>query len=100
VKDSGLTVPVDILCRRSSPTAASSVESGLYVCGVDDVALCRAVSPHSRQAIRLQFQRNRKTIAHGRVPLLQLPDLPLDPEQILDVMADFVGDHVGLSKLA
>ncbi len=59
------------------------------------------IGPHAGQAIGLQFDPHRHGIGVALAHVLaQLRDLARDTEQVLHVMADLVGDHVGLRELA
>ena len=87
-------------CRRSSPTAAAAFSAGIYVAGVEEVALLRGVSPDAGEAVGLQFQTNRKLVGGLRVLLLRLPHLALDAQQFLDVVSDFVGQDVGFGEFS
>src|SRR5262252_148236 len=57
--------------------------------------------PYPREAIGLQFDLHLKVIrlraAHALLPPLHLRK---DPQKVLHVMTDLVGDHIGLRKLA
>ena len=52
------------------------------------------------EAIRLEFQFHRKRIHFARIAFLLLANFGFDPSQLLNVMAQFVSDDVGLRKLA
>ena len=77
-----------------------SAQSGRDVRVVDDLALFGGVAPHAREAIRLQFQPDRKRIRLRRIAAREPVHLALDPEQFLHVVTYFVRQHVGLRELA
>src|SRR5262245_22558380 len=60
-----------------------------------------AVCPNSGQTVRLQFQCNRGAIriCFAR-PVLEGLNLTGGPQQILDVMTDFMSDNVGFGEVA
>ena len=58
------------------------------------------MGPDAREAIGLQLQSNGKRISFARIALLQPSDLLLDSQQLLDVMAELVGNHVCLREFA
>ena len=60
----------------------------------------RIVCPDARKAIRLQFEPYRQCIGFALTgTALQRLNFPHDAKKILHVMADFVGDHVGLGEV-
>src|SRR5262245_17832837 len=64
------------------------------------LAICM-VRPDACQTIRLQFKPDRQSIGFPLAgTALQRLNFPHDAEKILHVMADFVGDHVGLGEVA
>ena len=67
----------------------------------DLLARLGVMGPDSRQEIRLQLEPDRELIRLGFArALLRCVDFRADPELILDVMSDLVGDHVGLGEVA
>src|SRR6185503_13467561 len=66
---------------------------------IHDVALFRRVAPHTGDAIGLQLDTDGKLIARAGFLLLQAADLSFYPEQILNVVPNFVGDHICFRKL-
>src|SRR5215471_3264677 len=59
------------------------------------------VRPDACQTIRLQFKPDRQSIGFPLAgTALQRLNFSHDAEKILHVMADFVGDHVGLGEIA
>ena len=68
----------------------------------DDVlCLVGTVSPDAGKTVGLQLKPYRQRVCLGLAgALLCLMHLVRDAKQILHVMSDFVGDHVGLGKLA
>ncbi len=67
---------------------------------IDDVALLGGVSPHAGETIGLKLQPDRKSVSLAGVLLLESPNLPLDPEDLLHVVPDLVSNHIGLSEFA
>src|SRR5947209_7643950 len=67
---------------------------------IEDVALLGRIAPDARQAVGLKLQLHRQRVGAARVLLLQTFDLVADPQQLLHVMAELVGDDVGLRELA
>jgi hypothetical protein len=60
-----------------------------------------ALAPDAGQAVGLQFHPHGEGIALGFAdPLLGAVNLVGDAQQVLDVVADFVGDDVGLGEFA
>ena len=59
------------------------------------------VGPHAGEAVGLQFHAHRQRIRLGLGDALALAvDLAGDAQQVLHVVADLVGDHVGLGEFA
>jgi len=78
------------------------VERAFDVALLDDVTrLIGVVSPDAGKTVGLQFQAHRQGVGllfgHGAARLV---DFPGNAEEVLHVMADFMGDHVGLRKIA
>ncbi len=81
---------------------AGRVESFLEVTCLEHVALALGViAPDPGQTIRLQLEPHRELVGLGLAdPPLHGLDLGVDAQQVLDVVADLVGDHVGLGEIA
>ena len=59
------------------------------------------ISPDAGQAVGLQFEQDRKTVSLVLSdPAPQGVDLVRNPQKILDVVSDLVGNHIGLGKVA
>jgi len=59
------------------------------------------ISPDAGQAVGLQFEHNRKTVSlFFTDPAPQAVDLICNPQKILDVVSDLVGNHFGLGNVA
>src|SRR5215472_11737516 len=56
--------------------------------------------PDTSEAIGLEFHGHGKWVGLGRIAVLKLPDLVFDANDLLDMVPDFVRQHVGLRKLA
>jgi hypothetical protein len=71
------------------------------VAGVEQILLVGSDVPHAGEAIRRELELHRERIRAGSAPaaLLRLLHLPIDAEQILDVMTDFVRDDVSLREI-
>ena len=65
---------------------------------VNDVALRRAVRPHTSETIRLEFKIDGETISLRWVLSRKLSDLSFDAEKILHMVAQLVRDDVGLGE--
>ena len=79
------------------------VQCFLDIAGLQAVLhLIVEVRPNARQAVGLQFRANLNLVGSGFVlgAVLQLLHLVENAELVLHVMADFVGDDVGLSEVA
>src|SRR5262249_60004882 len=74
----------------------------LYVTRFDETPLLLGVMrPHAREAIGLQLDPDLELIGLGLVhAALDLLHTGQDPQQVLHVMADLVGDYIGLGELA
>ena len=66
------------------------------------VLLLGVVGPHPGETVRLQFDAHLNLIGVGlaRGSLLRLRRLRQNAEFVLDVMADFVGDHISFGEFA
>ena len=77
---------------------------GIYCGGdvalVDQVALLGGIAPDAGEAIGLQFEKHGELIGGAGIALLFGADGAFDAEDFLDVVADFVGDDVGLREFA
>jgi hypothetical protein len=58
------------------------------------------VAPHARQAVGLELEAHREIVLAARVAPLGLAHLVLVAEHVLHVVADLVGDDVGLGEVA
>ena len=80
---------------------AGGVEAFLDVAGLQAVLeLVIEVRPHAGKAIRLQLHPHLDLIGVARISLLHLLHLVGDAENGLHVMANLVGDDVGLREVA
>ena len=75
-------------------------EPFLDVARLENVPLFRRPAPDPREAIGLQLQPHRQRVRLIRIGLLQLAHLVRDAEDLLHVVADLVGDHIGLREVA
>jgi len=78
------------------------LQGGFDIAGLDEPPLrLGAIRPDARQAICLQLNPDLKCIGVGLFnSLLCLLHLRQDAKLVLHVMPDFVGDYIGLRKLA
>ena len=67
---------------------------------LDQISLRCGIRPDAGEAIRLQFQADRQRIRLRRASLLEGLDLVGDAQDLLDMMADLMGQHVGLGEFA
>jgi hypothetical protein len=58
------------------------------------------VAPHSGEAVRLQLKADGERPSLTRMRLLQGPHVPFGAQQILDMVAVFVGNHIGLREVS
>ena len=74
----------------------------LDVPGLQDAAHALGVmGPEARVAVGLEFQPDGELVGLGPAqPLLQVAHLPGRAQQVLDVVADLVGHHVGPGEVA
>ena len=78
----------------------SCAQRGFDIALLKQSALLRGMRPDSGETIRLQFHFHGEWFLRARILFLQLPQFSLDAQNVLDVMAKFVRDHVGLGKFA
>ena len=94
---------VDSSARGSLETIVAYGRRGRYgrldVALVNQIALFRRVSPHAGETVGLEFEVHGKPVARRWILLLKSPHFWLDPEYLLYVMANFMGDHVSLREL-
>ena len=84
-------------CGSSAQTLLGVARLELDVTRLEMTGLRRCVSPHSRKAVGLQFQRDR------RAPLAGAPVTRrggVQAEEVLDVVTELVRDHVRLREVA
>ena len=95
----GSTRPPERCWMRSSPIAAAasrpSRDVGLGEL-LDEAGLDRVRGPHARVAVGLQLEAHRA----GALALAVAADALVRAQQVLDVVAVLVGDHVGLGERA
>lgn len=78
----------------------SCAEGRFHVAGFQEATLLRGVSPDSGEAVGLQFHRNGEFVSRSRIGLLKMAHLTFHADNFLDVVADFVGQDVGLREFA
>ena len=86
----------------SSPIAVGRAEGLLDVARFRKSNFCWPVArPHAGEEVGLEFEADRQLVAFDLArPLPGLLDLAGDAEQVLHVVADLVGDDVGLGEIA
>ena len=67
---------------------------------VDDTALLSGVGPDAGEAVGLEFKIDGEVVAFAWLLLREAAHAGLDADEFLDVVADFVGDDVGLGEVA
>lgn len=73
----------------------------LNVFGFEDIVIDGVVSPNTGETVGLQFEFNRKGIGLFFADLLlHFVDFRQNAEQVLNVMADFMGNNVGKRGIA
>ena len=99
---SGLTPLARLLWIRSSPTAAAAFRPSSRSPRLEQVALrVRRVRPDAGEAVGLQLEPHRELVrARPGPPAARRSTSSIDAEQVLDVVADLVRDHVGLREVA
>src|SRR6202048_1444459 len=75
------------------------LQTGVDIRFMDDVALLRAVRPHTGEAVRLQLQVGGEVVALRRLLPFQMTHPLLDAQQILHVVAKLMCDHVSLREV-
>ena len=75
-------------------------ERGFHVAFFEQAALLRRVRPDAREAIGLQFEFYGERIYFARILFLKLAHFSFDPGELLNVVAEFVSENVGLRELA
>jgi len=94
--DAAGRLPLDAIvahgCRRR--------QALLDVPGLEDVPACRGMAPDAGIAVGLQLHANRQLVGEVGTLLLCPADLRSEPQHVLHVMADLVGDHIGLGEVA
>lgn len=75
-------------------------EGAIDVGVLDHVTLFGGVGPDAGVAVGLEFEVDGEVVALAGLLLFELTDLAFGAEELLDVVAEFVGDDVGLGELA
>ncbi len=100
VQLSRLTRPVACSWRRSSPTAAAAARPSSRSPLSSRLLLVGRVGPDAGEAVGLQLEPDREVVGVCRARGLLALDVVHDAEQVLHVVPELVGDHVGLSEVA
>src|SRR6202163_2854038 len=95
---------IDVPSSHSLQTIVAD-SSGCLQCPIEvsdfeQVALIRGVCPHPGETICLQLQAHGSGFGRLWIPHLSRLGRAFDPQQLLHVMSDFMGQHVGFCKLA
>ena len=95
---------MDALARHPlDPVVADRGGGGeplLDVARLEDLALRRLVAPDAGVAVGLELEADRELVGSVGPLLLRLPHLGLGAHQALHVVAELVGDDVGLGEVA
>ena len=103
VNDSGTTVPCDLRCRVSSPIWAAALSAASMSPGSrrQPCSFCERAAQTPAKQSACSSTRTLTALACASPPRPpQRLDLVHDAELVLDVVADLVGDHVGLRELS
>ncbi len=99
VNRSGATrIPAARAIRSSSPHGGGRREAAFYIACLEDIAILRAVAPHSGKAIGLQFEPHRQDVPLLRLCFLLTVHFLFDTKNFLYVMANLVGQYVSLRE--
>src|SRR5438270_2705132 len=74
------------------------VEPFLDVALIEQSSLLGGVAPNAGEAIGLQLESYRDRVCRTRIITLEPARLRIDTQEMLDVMAKFVSEHVSLSE--
>ena len=72
----------------------------LNIALINDLALFSGFTPDPSEAIGLELQVHGKRVRLRRITFPQTLNLLLNAQELLNMMPDFVCDHVGLRELA
>jgi len=78
----------------------SRVDGRFDVSFVDQMPLLGSVRPNPGEAIGLEFKPNRERVRLAGILFLKPVDFRLNAEDLLHMVAELMGDHIGLSELA
>lgn len=78
----------------------SGAEGFIDVAGLEQAALTGGMSPDAGKAVGLEFHEDAELILRTRVALLSGANLAFDAKDGLQVVTEFVGDDISLSKVA
>jgi len=97
-------IRVDVVARHFLQTVVtdrgSCAQARFDVALIEEAALLCRMCPDPCEAVGLQLHFHGERLLRSRILFLQLPQLELDSQNILHVMAKFVRNHVSLSKFA
>src|SRR5208282_2889116 len=99
----GYDIALRLLLQAVVTDGGSGLQRLIDIAGIEEIVLLlRPVRPHAGETIGLQFDAHLQAVRLGaaRRRLLLLHDARKNAELILHVMADLVGDDIGLGKLA
>src|SRR6267143_644328 len=100
VNDSGTHPAARHALQAIVPDCGCGPQSTLHVATFQQVAWLRGSRPDSCETVGLQFHTHRKGVARARILSLQTANLSFNSEQVLDVMSELMGQHIGLGKFA
>src|SRR3954447_7333895 len=96
----GVDPALRLLLDPVIPDRGGGRQALLQVAAFEDAAVIGRAGPDAGEAIGLELEAHGEGIRVIRVVLALLPNLSLDPELLLDVVAELVRDHVGLGEVA
>ena len=95
----GIDMPRSHSLQTIVTDSSGSLQCSIEVSDFEQVALIRGVCPHPGETICLQLQAHGNGFSRLWIPHLSRLGLAFDPQQLLHVMSDFVGQHVCFCKL-
>src|SRR4029450_3049156 len=96
----GRHVAARLLLEAVVADGGGSLEPGLDIARIEEVPPLGVEAPHAGEAVGLELHRHRERVAAAPARARALRrDLLGDADEVLHVMADLVGDHVGAREL-
>ena len=85
--------------RRGAQRFVGVARFELHTSGLQPSARGSGMSPHTRETVRLELEPNRELVRFGWIRLRELSHARVRAEQVLDVVAELVREHVGLREI-